>query len=93
MERFGRLHYRATQYEVVMSKKNIDLDPHQEKMLRDLIVKEMMKKIQSRVESEDSHVLKSIKSLINEQEDKKQKIEKKLKNILKEKKENDTDEE
>lgn len=75
-----------------MSKKNIDLDPHQEKMLRDLIVKEMIKKIQSRVEAEDSHVLKSIKNLVNEQEDKKQKIEQKLKNILKEKKENETEE-
>jgi len=78
---------------VTMWKKNIDLDPHQEKMLRDMIVKEMIKKIQSRVESEDSHVLKSIKNLIYEQEDKKQKITKTLKNILKEKKETETDEE
>lgn len=63
-----------------------DLDPHQERMLREMIIKEMMKKIQDRIASEDSKVLKSIKSLINEQEDKKQKIESKLKNILKEKK-------
>lgn len=69
-----------------MSKKQFeDLDPHQERVLREMIVKEMMKKIQDRIASEDSKAIKSIKNLVNEQEDKKQKIENKLKSILKEK--------
>jgi hypothetical protein len=63
-----------------------DLDPHQERVLREMIIKEMMKKIQDRIAGEDSKAIKSIKNLVNEQEDKKQKIESKLKNILNEKK-------
>ena len=72
-----------------------DLDPHQERVLREMIIKEMMKKIQDRIAGEDSKAIKSIKNLVNEQEDKKQKIESKLKNILNEKKKektNDDDE-
>lgn len=73
-----------------------DLDPHQERVLREMIIKEMMKKIQDRIAGEDSKAIKSIKNLVNEQEDKKQKIESKLKNILNEKKKektNDDDDE
>jgi len=70
-----------------MAKKQFeDLDPHQERVLREMIIKEMMKKIQDRIAGEDSKAIKSIKNLVNEQEDKKQKIESKLKNILNEKK-------
>ena len=79
-----------------MAKKQFeDLDPHQERVLREMIIKEMMKKIQDRIAGEDSKAIKSIKNLVNEQEDKKQKIESKLKNILNEKKKektNDDDE-
>jgi|GEM_PF-2452804 hypothetical protein len=80
-----------------MAKKQFeDLDPHQERVLREMIIKEMMKKIQDRIAGEDSKAIKSIKNLVNEQEDKKQKIESKLKNILNEKKKektNDDDDE
>jgi len=80
-----------------MAKKQFeDLDPHQERVLREMIIKEMMKKIQDRIAGEDSKAIKSIKNLVNEQEDKKQKIERKLKNILNEKKKektNDDDDE
>ena len=65
---------------------NDDLDPHHERVLREMISKEMLKKIQNRVDNEDTKVLNSIKSLLNEQTQKKAKIENKIKNILKEKK-------
>ncbi len=74
-----------------MAKKQFeDLDPHQERVLREMIIKEMMKKIQDRIAGEDSKAIKSIKNLVNEQEDKKQKIESKLKSILNEKKKEKT---
>lgn len=78
-----------------MDKKKLteDLDPHQERMLREMISKEMLRKIQSRVDSEDSNVLKSFRSLLDEQTEKKDKMSKKISNILKEKQsENNSDE-
>jgi len=63
-----------------------DLDPHQERVLREMISKEMIAKIQRRVDNEDSKVLKTFRSFIDETTEKKKKMESKLKKILKEKK-------
>ena len=63
-----------------------DLDPHQERVLREMISKEMLAKIQRRVENEDSKVLKTFRSFIDETDAKKEKVENKIKKILNEKK-------
>ncbi len=47
--------------------KTDDLPPDQERLLRELIKKEMLKKIEGRIDSEDSNVLKSIKNLMDEE--------------------------
>ncbi len=47
--------------------KTDDLPPDQERLLRELIKKEMLKKIEGRIDSEDSNVLKSIKNMMDEE--------------------------
>ncbi len=78
-----------------MSKKinNDDLDPHQERLLREMVSKEMMKKIEHRIAGDDSSAMKSFRALFDEKTEKKNRMENKIKNILKEKhqKENDDD--
>lgn len=65
--------------------KTDDLDPHQERLLREMISKEMIKKIQRRIDGEDHSVMKTFRSMFDETTEKKNKMEGKIKNILKDK--------
>lgn len=67
-------------------KKNDDLSPDQERTLRELIKKEMLSKIQSRIDGEDASILRSIKNLIENESPQKRKAEKAASAALEEKK-------
>ena len=53
-----------------------ELEKAQEKIIRELIKKEMMEKIQSRIEREDIHVMRTLRSMIEENPDIKNKLNK-----------------
>lgn len=65
--------------------KNDDLDPQQERLLREMISKEMIKKIQHRIENEDKSVMKTFRNVIDEEAVKSGKVEKALKKIMNDK--------
>lgn len=57
-----------------------ELEKAQEKIIRDLIKKEMMEKIQNKINNEDMHVMRTLKSMIEENPDIKTKMSQKKKN-------------
>jgi hypothetical protein len=56
-----------------------ELEKAQDKIIRELIKKEMLDKIERRIDSEDAHVLKTLRSMIEESPEIKEKMKKKAK--------------
>ncbi len=47
-----------------------DLDKEQAKMLKDMLTKEILKKIERRIESEDENIMKALKGMIEDEKKK-----------------------